>query len=135
MKKIGRISTLMIQSLVFCTNTSIYFGFTPTDIWTKAKIGHFRNKKEPGAEKCPAMFQKLSLSKRDAVQNFFCRKLSFIWMRIKIIRGFNLHVYGKRQTANVTFNFRISQNRKLEDKNSSQQFLRIQYYVKLLIYV
>ena len=53
----------------------------------------------------------------------------------KIVRGFNLHLYGKRQTANVTFNFRISQNRKLEDKNSSQQFLRIKYYVKLLIYV
>ena len=48
-------------------------------------------------------------------------------------REFKLHVYGKRQT-DVRFKLRVSQNRKLADKNSSKQFLSIKNCVKLLIY-
>ena len=77
------------------------------------------------------MFQKLSLSKRGSVQNFSCLKLSFIWMRIKIIRGFNLHVYGKRQTSNSSWEFlkikneqiKIFQGTIISPKRNWKQFL------------
>ena len=40
-------------------------------------------------------------------------------------REFKLHVYGKRQQANVRFKLRFSENRKLAVQNSSKQFFWI----------